>query len=361
MKAALLLAVDEPLVVETLTPEPLGPQDVRVRIDASGVCHSDVSIATGAVPMPPPVILGHEGAGMVLEVGERVTRVRVGDRVISSFLPACGECWYCVRARSIFCERMLDVAMARHSRRSEGKKVFSMSGLGTFADEMISHEWSLVAVETDLPAEQLALIGCGVMTGVGAVLNTAQVEAGSTVAVIGLGGVGQSVVQGARVAGAARVIAVDPVAMKRQTAAELGASDLVDPAEGDVVEQVRALTGGRGADYAFEVVGRPETMVQARELARSGGTVVIVGMPAFDATVTFPAYSMFYDEKRLLGSNYGSAQVRRDFPRLVSLIEGGSLDIAPMVTRTIALEEVNEAFAALLSGEVIRSVIVPPS
>ena len=280
MRAAVLLAVDEPLVIETLVPEPLGPQEVRVRIDASGVCHSDLSIATGLVPMPAPVILGHEGAGTVLEVGDRVTRVRVGDRVISSFIPACGECWYCVRDQSNFCERLLDVAMARHSRRTEGTKVFSMSGLGTFADEMISHEWSLVAVETDLPAEQLALIGCGVMTGIGAVLNTADVRAGSTVAVIGLGGVGQSVVQGARLAGAARVIAIDPVPMKRRTAAELGASDLVDPADGDVAEQVRALTGGRGADYAFEVVGRPETMVQARDLTRNGGTVVVVGMPA---------------------------------------------------------------------------------
>jgi S-(hydroxymethyl)glutathione dehydrogenase/alcohol dehydrogenase len=249
--------------------------------------------------------------------------------------------------------------MARHSRRADGKAVYSMSGLGTFADEMISHEWSLVAVETDLPAEQLALIGCGVMTGVGAVLNTAAVQPGSTVAVIGLGGVGQSVIQGARVAGAARVLAIDPVAMKRQTAADLGASDLIDPAEGDVARQVQALTGGRGADYTFEVVGRPETMVQARDATRPGGTTVIVGMPAFDATVTFPAYSLFYDEKRLLGCNFGSAHVRRDFPRLVTLIEDGALDIGHMVTRRIGLDDVNDAFAAMTAGEVIRSVIVP--
>jgi len=359
MKAALLLTANEPLSIEVLDPEPLGAHDVRVRIDASGVCHSDLSIATGLIPMPPPVILGHEGAGTVLEIGEQVTRVRPGDRVISSFIPTCGECWYCVHDQPNFCERLLDVAMVRHSRRANGKRVFSMSGLGTFADEMVSHEWSLVAVETDLPAEQLALIGCGVMTGVGSVLNTAKVEAGSTVAVIGLGGVGQSVVQAARVAGAARVIAIDPVAVKRDTASTLGATDLVDPGEGDVVEQVRAVTDGRGADYTFEVVGRPETMVQARDVTRLGGTVVIVGMPAFDATVTFPAYSMFYDEKRLLGSNFGSARVRRDFPKLIALVEAGSLDLAHMVTTTIALEDVNDAFAAMVSGEVIRSVIVP--
>lgn len=359
MRAALLLAVDEPLAVEELEPEPLGEQDVRVRIDASGVCHSDLSIATGLVPMAYPVILGHEGAGTVLEVGSRVTRVGVGDRVITSFVPTCGECWYCVRGRSNLCERLLEVAMVRHSRRADGTRVFSMSGLGTFADEMVSHEWSLVPVETDLPAPELALIGCGVMTGVGAVVNTAQVQPGSTVAVIGLGGVGQSVVQGARLAGAARVIAVDPVDMKRRTAIELGASDVVDPADGDVAEQVRSLTGGRGADYAFEVVGRSETIVQARDATRVGGTTVIVGMPGFDATVTFPAYALFAEEKRLLGSNFGSACVRRDFPRLVSLIEGGALDISHMVTKIIGLDEVDGAFAAMTAGEVIRSVIVP--
>ncbi len=361
MRAALLLAVGEPLAVEELEPEPLGEHDVRVRIDASGVCHSDLSIATGLVPMPVPVILGHEGAGTVLEVGARVTRVREGDRVISSFIPSCGECWYCIRDRSNLCERILDVAMARHSRRTDGssKRVFSMSGLGTFADEMISHEWSLVPVETDVPAPQLALVGCGVMTGVGAVLNTAEVAPGSTVAIIGLGGVGQAVVQGARLAGAVRIIGVDPVALKRRTALDLGATHVVDPADGDVVEQIRDLTDGRGADDVFEVVGRPETIVQARDATRIGGTTVIVGMPAFDATVTLPAYGLFAEEKRLLGSNYGSASVRRDFPRLVSLVEGGALDISHVVTTTIGLDDVNAAFAAMTAGEVIRSVIVP--
>lgn len=354
-----MLTVDEPLSVETVAPMALGPHEVRIRVDASGVCHSDLSIATGFVPMPTPVILGHEGAGTVLEVGDAVTRVRVGDRVITSFMPTCGDCWYCVNDQPQFCERMVEVALTTHSRRSDGTAVYSMSGLGTFADEMVSHEWSLVSVETDLPAEQLALLGCGVMTGVGAALNTAQVRPGSTVAVIGLGGVGQSVVQGARVAGAGRVIAVDPVASKRVTAGSLGASDLVDPADGDVVEQVRALTGGRGADYAFEVVGRPETMTQARDLTRPGGTVVIVGMPRFDATVTFPAYSLFHDEKALLGCNFGSAHVRRDFPRLVALVEDGALDLAPMVSRLIPLDGVDDAFRAMEAGEVIRSVIVP--
>lgn len=359
MRAALLLSVDEPLAIETVAPTPLGPHDVRVRIDGSGVCHSDLSIATGYVAMATPVILGHEGAGTVLEVGDAVTRVRIGDRVITSFVPTCGDCWYCVDEQPQFCERMVEIALTTHGHRADGSAVYSMSGLGTFADEMVSHEWSLVGVETDLPAEQLALVGCGVMTGVGAALNTAQVRPGSTVAVIGLGGVGQAVVQGARIAGAGRVIAVDPVAAKRAIAGSLGASDLVDPADGDVVEQVRALTAGRGADYAFEVVGRPETVTQARDLTRAGGTVVIVGMPRSDAAVTFSAYSLFHDEKALLGCNFGSAHVRRDFPRLVALVEDGALDLASMVSRTIPLDAVNDAFRAMQAGEVIRSVIVP--
>jgi S-(hydroxymethyl)glutathione dehydrogenase/alcohol dehydrogenase len=233
-----------------------------------------------------------------------------------------------------------------------------MMGLGTFADEVACEESMLVKIETDLPSEQLALIGCGVTTGVGAALNTARVLPGATVAVIGCGGVGQSVIQGARIAGASRIFAVDPVEMKRKTAEQLGATDLIDPADGDPIEQVKAATGGRGADYAFEVIGLPETILQAYNTARRGGTVVIVGMPRIEAMVTFPAIQLFSDEKKILGCMYGSAQVRRDFPRLVGLVETGRLDIGSMVSRRIRLDEIDDAFRAMQSGEVIRSVIV---
>ena len=213
-------------------------------------------------------------------------------------------------------------------------------------------------IETDLPSEQLALIGCGVTTGVGAALMTAKVQPGSTVAVIGCGGVGQSVIQGARIAGASRIFAVDPVEMKRKTAEQLGATDLVDPADGDPIEQVKAATGGRGTDYAFEVIGLPDTILQAYNTARRGGTVVIVGMPRIEDMVTFPAMQLFSDEKKMLGCFYGSAQVRRDFPKLVDLAETGRLDIGSMVSRRIKLDDVNDAFRAMEAGEVIRSVIV---
>jgi len=223
---------------------------------------------------------------------------------------------------------------------------------------MTVDESMLVKVESDLPAEQLALIGCGVTTGVGAALNTAQIRPGSTVTVIGCGGVGQSVLQGARIAGASRIFAVDPVEMKRKTAEQFGATDLVDPTAGDPVEQIRAATGGRGTDYAFEVIGLPETILQAYEVARRGGTAVVVGMARFDAQVTFPAMSLFAGNKQLLGCMYGSAQVRRDFPRFVQLVETGRLDVGSMVSRHISLDEVNDAFRAMEAGEVIRSVIV---
>jgi S-(hydroxymethyl)glutathione dehydrogenase/alcohol dehydrogenase len=358
MRAAVLDAYGEPLTIEDLDPPPLGATDVRVAIAASGVCHSDLSAAKGQVPFPTPVILGHEAAGTVVEVGAGVTGTRVGDTVVASFVPTCGRCFHCVRDEANLCERAGEAMAAARAHRSGGDVVFGMGGLGTFAELLTVDESMVVPVETDLPPEQLALVGCGVTTGVGAALNTAKVAPGSSVAVIGCGGVGQSVIQGARIAGAARIFAVDPVELKRKTAEQFGATDLVDPADGDPVAQVQAATGGRGVDYAFEVIGLPETILQAYQAARRGGTVVIVGMPAADATVTFPAISLFADEKRTLGCLYGSAQVRRDFPRLIGLVESGRLDVGSLVSRRIRLEEVDAAFRAMEAGEVIRSVVV---
>jgi S-(hydroxymethyl)glutathione dehydrogenase/alcohol dehydrogenase len=234
----------------------------------------------------------------------------------------------------------------------------TMTGLGTYAESMTTSESQLVKVETDLPDEQVALVGCGVTTGVGAALNTGKVQPGSSVAVIGCGGVGQAVIQGARIAGAARIIAVDPVELKRKTSEQLGATDLVDPGEADPVEQVKALTGGRGADYAFEVIGLPATAMQAWNMTRPGGTTVIVGMPRMDDQISISQWQLFYEERKLVGCVYGSAQVRRDFDRFIGLIETGRLDVGSMVSRRISLDDVNDAFRAMEAGEVIRSVIV---
>ena len=332
MKAAIFVGPEQPLAIEDVTPNPPGPRDVVVRVAASGVCHSDLSIVHGYVPLPPPCVLGHEGAGIVESVGADVRKVQPGDRVIASFVPACGQCWYCMHEKTNLCENMFAASMTPRVTLADGRIASCMTGLGTFAEAMTIDETSVVKVDTDLPDEQLALIGCG--------------------------GVGNAVIQGARIAGAARIFAVDPVEMKRKTAEQLGATDLVDPADGDPIAQVQALTGGRGTDYAFEVIGLPETIVQAYNTARRGGTVVVVGMPRMDAQVTLPGWQLFSDEKRLLGCVYGSAQVQRDFPRFIGLVETGRLDLGTMVSRRIALDEVNDAFRAMEAGEVIRSVIV---
>jgi S-(hydroxymethyl)glutathione dehydrogenase/alcohol dehydrogenase len=283
--------------------------------------------------------------------------VKVGDRVIGSFIPACGVCWYCLHDQSNLCAETYPVMFVPRARRADGTELQGFTGLGTFAEMMTVSQHSVVKIETDLPDEQLALIGCGVTTGVGAALNTARVEPGSIVAVIGCGGVGQAVVQGARIAGAARIIAIDPVAMKRDSALKLGATDVVDPTDVDPIAAVRAMSGGRGADYAFEVIGTAGTIRQAIDTARPGGTAVMVGVPKLSSDIPIPAMSIL-EEKTILGCVYGSARVRRDFPRLISLVEQGKLDVGSMVSRTMHLHEVNEAMRAMQDGEVIRSVLV---
>jgi S-(hydroxymethyl)glutathione dehydrogenase/alcohol dehydrogenase len=356
MRAAILSDFDGELVVEDVQPVALGEHDVRVRVDASGVCHSDLSVLQGKVKMPLPIVLGHEGTGLVTEVGDAVRRTKVGDRVIVSFHPTCGTCWYCRHDHPNHCQHDIGVTTP-HAHRGDGSGVTAMLGLGTFAEEMTVHEFQAVPVRTDLPAEQLALIGCAVTTGVGAALNTAHVQPGASVAVIGCGGVGQAVIQGARIAGAARIFAIDPVATKREQAAGFGATDLVDPGD-DPVSAVREATGGRGADYTFEVVGHPDTATLAFKLTRKAGTLTLVGMPSTDATLSLPAFRVFSDEKRILGCWYGSAHVDRDFQRCIDLVEADRLDIGGLVTTRIGLGDLNEAFAAMTEGRVIRSVVV---
>jgi S-(hydroxymethyl)glutathione dehydrogenase/alcohol dehydrogenase len=356
VKAAVLADFDGELVVEDLEPVALGEHDVRVRVDASGVCHSDLSVLEGKVKMPLPIVLGHEGTGIVTKVGDAVRRVQLGDRVIVSFHPTCGTCWYCRHGHPNHCQHDMGLATP-HAHRGDGTGVTAMLGLGTFAEEMTVHEFQAVPVRTDLPAEQLALIGCAVTTGLGAALNTAKVQPGASVAVIGCGGVGQAVIQGARIAGAARIIAIDPVAGKRAQAAGFGATDLVDPAD-DPIAAVREATGGRGADFTFDVVGHPDTATLAFKLTRKAGTLTLVGMPSTDATLSLPAFRVFSDEKRILGCWYGSAHVDRDFQRCIDLVQADRLDIGGLVTTRIGLGDLNEAFQAMIDGRVLRSVVV---
>jgi len=358
MRVAVAYEVGQPLVLEDLAVPRMGPRDAVVRVTASGICHTDLNVINGLSALPLPIVPGHEGCGVVEEVGAEVRRVRVGDRVLASVTPACGSCWWCLNGMSNHCELNPMVKAAQRFELSGGRRAAAVCGCGTFAEAMVVHEASLVPVQTSLADEELALLGCGVTTGLGAALNTAAVTPGSSVAVIGCGGVGQSVIQGARIAGAAVIIAIDPVPGRREASMRAGATHGVDPAAGDPVEQVRALTAGRGADYSFEVVGRPELMVQAFDMARVAGTVTLVGMPPVGATLTLPAIAAVFSGKRLAGSVVGGAQILRDFPRFVGLAEAGRLDLGSMISHRIKLEEINDGIDLLTRAEGVRTVVL---
>jgi len=358
MRAAVAYEVGRPLVLEDVGLPPVGPRDVLVRVTASGICHTDITVINGLSALPLPIVPGHEGCGTVEEVGSEVRRVEVGDRVLASVSPACGSCWWCLRSMSNRCDLGPAVLAKPRFALPDGRHAPAVCGCGTFAEAMVVDEASLVAVQTDLADEQLALLGCGVTTGLGAALNTAGVTPGSSVAVIGCGGVGQSVIQGARLSGASVIVAVDLSPERRDASLKVGATHAVDPRDGDPVAQVQALTEGRGVDYSFEVVGLPDLMVQAWDMARAAGTVTLVGMPAKDATLTLPAVSAVFSGKRLVGSKVGDAQVLRDFPQFIRLAETGQLDLGSLVSRRITLAEVNDAIAALHHADGIRTVIV---
>jgi S-(hydroxymethyl)glutathione dehydrogenase/alcohol dehydrogenase len=358
VKVAVAYDVGEPLVVEDLPTPAVGPHDVLVRLCASGICHTDLTVIRGLSNLPLPIVPGHEGCGVVEAVGADVRRTAVGDRVLASVSPACGSCWWCRNGMSNHCELGPAVLQTKRFDLPDGRSATAVCGCGTFAEEMVVHEASVVPVRTDLEDDQLALIGCGVTTGLGAVFNTADVRPGASVAVIGCGGVGQSVVQGARIAGAATIIAIDPAAGRREASLQVGATHALDPADGDPIEQVRALTEGRGADFTFEVVGRPELIVQAFDMARAAGTVTVVGMPSKDDVITLPALRAVFSGKRLAGSKVGDAQILRDFPRYVRLAESGRLDLGSLVSQRISLDEVNDGIELLERAEGVRTVIV---
>lgn len=358
MKVAVAYEVNQPLVLEDLPTPEIGPRDVLVRVSASGICHTDLHVIEGKSALPLPIVPGHEGCGTVEEVGPEVRRVRPGDRVLASVTPACGSCWWCVNGMSNHCEINGAVKAAQRFKLGSGQTAGAVCGCGTFAEAMVVDEASLVPVRTSLSDAELALLGCGVTTGVGAALNTAQVTPGSSVAVVGCGGVGQSVIQGARIAGAATIIAIDPVAGRREGARTAGATHVVDPADGDPIEQVRALTSGRGADFTFEVVGRPELMVQAFDMARTAGTVTLVGMPAVTDQLTLPAIKAVFSGKRLRGAVIGGAQILRDFPRFICLAEAGKLDLGSMVSQRITLDEINKGIGLVHRAEGVRTVVI---
>lgn len=358
MKAAVLNQVgDDKLELrEDVTTTAPGPDEIRIKVKACGVCHSDLSAMDGTLPALAPGVIGHEGAGEVVEIGSSVTSLAPGDHVVITFVPPCGKCPNCVSGQSHLC--LVHTMSAFTSPRFVvgGAPAFGYAGLGAFAEALVVPADAAVKVDDDVPFEIAALLACGVLTGVGAVLNTAKVEPGSSVLVIGCGGVGISVIQGARLAAASRIVAVDPVVEKHEVAKRFGATHATTP--DGVADLNNQLNGGMGFDYTFDVVGLPATIRQAWDLARRGGHVVVVGAGRPDAMIQFSAQELFLHDKTLHGSFYGTANFRRDVPRMLSLWREGRLDLEGMISKRIRLDDVNEGLQALRGGgSLIRQVI----
>ncbi len=362
MKAAILYKPNTPL--EVVQVEQQGPKagEARVRVKAAGICHSDWHVINGDWTMPLPMVLGHEAAGIVEEVAPGVTNVKPGDHVIFSFRPQCGRCLYCSLGRSILCDGHNDtprfVLFDGTQRMSvKGQGLNQMARIGTFSEQVVCPAEHLVPIRHDMPWPQAALVGCCVPTGVGAVTRCAEVEAGASVLVIGCGGVGLNVVQGARLAGAATIIACDLLDSKLAYAKEFGATHTINASGTSPVDFARSLTQGRGVDYAFDAIGGEATTLQIVDAIRPGGTAVIVGMAAMAVRAPITPYMMALQEKCIRGTMYGSVRPDLDFPKLVELYMQGRLKIDELVSRTYRLEEINEGFAALRTGQVARGVI----
>ncbi len=360
MKAAIFHGPHQPLSIEDVDiDKPLAPE-VLVRTVASGVCHSDLHFVDGHYPYPTPAVLGHEAAGIVEEVGELVTKFQPGDHVIACLSAFCGNCERCLTGHPALCsspetQRGMDQP-PKLTLAGKDDRVHQFLNVSSFAEQMLVHENAIVKIREDMPLDRAALIGCGVMTGVGAALNTAKVEPGSTTVVFGAGGVGLAAIQGCRIAGALTIIAVDMVESKLGLAKELGATHTIDASEGDPVGQIREMTGG-GADYTFEAIGNKVVAEQAFDALRAGGTATIIGMIPVGDKVELTG-SQFLMEKKIQGCTMGSNRFPVDMPRYIDFYLQGTLKLDEMITKRGKLEDVNEAFRAMKDGEVARTVLM---
>jgi S-(hydroxymethyl)glutathione dehydrogenase/alcohol dehydrogenase len=358
MKAAVLREINKPLEIEDIQHGDPGPREVLVRTVAAGVCHSDLHFQNGSYPYPLPAVLGHESAGIVEAVGSDVNYVKPGDHVITCLSAFCGHCEYCLTGHMSLChEPELQRPMDQPQRLNKGdENIWQFLNLSSFAEYMLVHEHAIAKIREDMPLDRAALIGCGVTTGVGAVIHTAKVEPGSTVAVIGCGGIGLSAINGAAIAGAARIIAIDTVESKLDLARKFGATDVVNARESDVIEAVREMTGG-GVHYSFEAIGLKQTAEQSFKILQRGGTATVIGMIPVGTNIELhgPEFLM---ERKMQGSNMGSNRFRVDMPRFVEFYLQGRLHLDDMISRRIRLEDVNDGLAALETGELARSVIM---
>ena len=362
-RAVICRELNKPVVVETISVD--GPQrgEVTVKIAACGVCHSDLSATNGTIALPPPLVLGHEGAGEVVEVGEGVTGLAVGDHVVASFVYMCGSCRFCSAGRPVLClEQHKALTTPREgtprTRDANGQPLGIFSGCGVMAEFATMSVENVVKIDPKIPLDRAALVGCAVTTGVGAVFNTARVEPGATVAVFGCGGVGLNAIQGAAIAGAGRILAIDTIDAKLEMAKKFGATDVLKVAPGqDPTREIKKLTGG-GPDYAFECVGSGALAEFAYKAIRRGGKAVIVGVARATDAASFKPMTMVFEEKSLQGSYFGSCVPRIDFPRMLHLYMAGKLKLDELITKRYKIEEAPQAFADLESGKNARGVIV---
>lgn len=362
-KAVLCRELNKPVVVETVSFESPRRGEAMVRIGACGVCHSDLSATNGTIAMPPPLILGHEAAGEVIELGEGVAGLAIGDRVVSNWIYMCGKCRFCLSGRPVLCPEQARALTSLpdgtlRTKDAAGRPLGIFSGCGVMAEYAVLSADNLVRIDPQVPLEHAALVGCAVTTGVGAVFNTARVEPGATVAVFGCGGVGLNVVQGAAIAGAGRIIAIDTIDSKLELAKKFGATDvlLARPGE-DLVKPLKKLTGG-GPDYAFECVGAGALAETAYRAIRRGGKAVVVGVAKAADSAAVKPMTLVFEEKTLTGSYFGSCVPRLDFPRVLQLYLAGKLKLDELITRRYAIDEAPQAFADLESGRNARGVIV---
>ncbi len=358
MKAAVLNEVKRPLVLEDVSIGKPKAREVLVRTVAAGVCHSDLHFQNGTYPYPLPCILGHESAGVVEQVGSDVVYVKPGDHVITCLSAFCGHCEYCLTGHMSLCqEPELQRGMGDEPRLSNANgSIAQFLNLSSFAEYMLVHEHAVVKIRKDIPLDRAALIGCGVTTGVGAVIHTAAIEPGTTVAVIGCGGVGLSCVNGAELAGAGRVIAIDTVPSKLELARKFGATDTINASEVDPVEAVREMTGG-GVHYAFEAIGLKKTTEQAWKMIAAGGCATVIGMIPVGTHIEIHGPELLR-EKKLQGSNMGSNRFRVDMPRFVDFYLAGKLHLDDMISGHIGLGDINTAFEQLATGEVARNIVM---
>ena len=363
-KAAVLYAYGKPLVIDELELASPKEREVLVKNMAAGLCHTDLSLMNGIVSMPPlPFIPGHEGAGIIQEVGPGVTKVKPGDPFLLMWVPICGHCYYCVRGQPYLCVEkdktrtgaMLD---GTHRLRKGTQNIQSVFGVGCFSEYNVVSEQSVLPIDPGIPFDIAAVAGCSVITGIGAVINKAKVKPGSTVAVVGVGGVGINVIQGALLANATKILAIDITDNKLNLAKNFGATHVINSSKDDPIQKVMGITNGIGVDYAFEAVGKAETTLTAFKLLRRGGCAVVIGISDLDAKLPLPIFEIPIMEKSILGCNYGSGDTRVDLITLLELYKAGRIHLEQLITNRYRLEEINKGFKDLEAGKNVRGVII---